>query len=137
MPVLNKTAKSVIEERMRSSADGRTVVDVKKVFFQVAHQIISQVYMQIHSVCMKWSFKMAMLYCRLDLAWIFAKTHLHKRLQEVEGFSRCLTMHLLVFWSYLPIPTPRLAPYKLGVMKDINKFVYKLAVFPRIGISFK
>ena len=48
MPVLNKTARSVIEERMRNSADGRTVVDVKKVFFQVAHQIISQVYMQIH-----------------------------------------------------------------------------------------
>lgn len=44
VPVLNNTAKSVIEERMRNGADGRTVIDIKKVFFQVAHQIISQVY---------------------------------------------------------------------------------------------
>ena len=43
MPVFNKAAKSVIEERMRSNADGKTVVDLKEVFHQVAFQIISQV----------------------------------------------------------------------------------------------
>ena len=43
IPVFNKAAKSVIEERMRSNADGKTVVDIKEVFYQVAFQIISQV----------------------------------------------------------------------------------------------
>ena len=43
VPVFNKAAKSVIEERMRSHADGKTVVDLKEVFYQVAFQIISQV----------------------------------------------------------------------------------------------
>ena len=43
VPVFNKAAKSVIEERMSSSADGKTVVDLKEVFYQVAFQIISQV----------------------------------------------------------------------------------------------
>ena len=44
VPVFNKAAKSVIEERMRSSADGKTVVDLKTVFYEVAFQIISQVF---------------------------------------------------------------------------------------------
>ena len=43
VPVFNKAAKSVIEERMRNNADGKTVVDLKEVFHQVAFQIISQV----------------------------------------------------------------------------------------------
>ena len=30
VPVYNKVAKSVIEERMRNNADGKTVVDVKE-----------------------------------------------------------------------------------------------------------
>ena len=43
MPVFNKAAKSVIDERMKSNADGKTAVDMKAVFYQVAFQIISQV----------------------------------------------------------------------------------------------
>ena len=43
IPVFNKAAKSVIEERMMSNADGKTVVDLKEVFNQVTFQIISQV----------------------------------------------------------------------------------------------
>ena len=43
VPVYNKVAKSVIEERMKGNADGKTVVDVKEVFDQVAFQIISEV----------------------------------------------------------------------------------------------
>ena len=43
VPVFNKAAKSVMEERMRSSADGKTVVDLKGVFYEVVLQIISQV----------------------------------------------------------------------------------------------
>ena len=44
VPVYNKVAKSVIEERMKGNADGKTVVDVKEVFDQVAFQIISEVF---------------------------------------------------------------------------------------------
>ena len=42
--MFNKAAKSVIEERMSSSADGKTVVDITEVFYEVAFQIISQVF---------------------------------------------------------------------------------------------
>lgn len=45
VPVFNKAAKSVIEEKMKTNADGRTVVDIKEVFYQVAFQIISQVFL--------------------------------------------------------------------------------------------
>ena len=44
VPVFNKAAKSVIEERMRSSVDRKTVVDLKTVFYEVVFQIISQVF---------------------------------------------------------------------------------------------
>ena len=44
VPVYNKVAKSVLEEKMKGSADGKTVVDVKEVFDRVAFQIISQVF---------------------------------------------------------------------------------------------
>ena len=44
--MFNKAAKTVIEERMRSKANGKTVIDMMGVFSDVAFQVISQVYAQ-------------------------------------------------------------------------------------------